>query len=180
MLTFAKNSGSVTRERGKNQPIADHCIPSNNPRKNCETCFRSSSFLVSKVVNVLTLLSLFCSPAFQEQRLLQAVQSGIVQRIKQALQWLKQLNSSKDMGKGSKGRPKGTKKMAITGSHGQIQQETRPSGDGAVISKRVLQILHQRFSSNQNVVHICCSNPSYAEDQQADVMSLLQGSSKLL
>ena len=130
------------------------------------------------MANVLTLLSLFCSPAFQEQKLLQAVQSGIVQRIKQALQWLKQLNSSKDMGRGSKGRPKGTKKMAITGSHGQ--QETRPSGDAAVISKRVLQILHQRSSSNQNVVHICCSNPSYAEDQQGDVMSLLQGSNKLL
>ena len=34
-LTFAKNSGSVTREREKNWPIADHCVPSNNPRKNC-------------------------------------------------------------------------------------------------------------------------------------------------
>ena len=64
--------------------------------------------------------------------------------------------------------------MGIAGSLGQIQQEM--TGDVVVISKRVLQILQQRSSSNQNVLHICCSNPCYVEkDQQVDVARLFQG-----
>ena len=111
--------------------------------------------------------------AFQEQRLLQAVQSGTLQRIKQALNWLKLLNSSKDIGKGGKGIAKGSKKIGIADSHGQIQEEA--IGDTVVISNRVLQILHQRSSSNQNVLHICCNNPTYTEKGgQLDTTSLLQ------
>ena len=31
-LTFAKTSGSVTRDTGKKLPIGDQCVPSNHPR----------------------------------------------------------------------------------------------------------------------------------------------------
>ena len=118
-------------------------------------------------------MSIFFLAAFQEQRLLQAVQSGTLQRIKEALNWLKQLNSSKDIGKGGKGIVKGSKKIGIANSQGQIQEEA--AGDAAVISKRVLQILHQHSCSNQNVLHICCNNPTYAEKGgQPDTASLLQ------
>lgn len=115
------------------------------------------------------------SPAFQEQHLLQAVQSGIVQRIKEALNWLKQLNNSKDIGKGSKNIMKGSKKMGITDSHGQIREE--PTGHVAVISKRVLQLLHQHSTSNQNVLHICCSNPTFVEEPN-EVQNVVQSHSK--
>ena len=51
-LTFAKTSGTVTRETGsKHWPIADRCVPSSDPRNNCGTHFVSSSLLVSKVAN---------------------------------------------------------------------------------------------------------------------------------
>lgn len=113
--------------------------------------------------------------AFQEQRLLQAVQSGTLQRIKDALNWLKQLNSSKDIGKGGKGIVKGSKKIGIADSQGQIQEEAVGEAAVTCFSKRVLQILHQHSSSNQNVLHICCNNPTYAEkDGQPDTASLLQ------
>ena len=112
---------------------------------------------------VIYLLILICfPPAFQEQHLLQAVQSGIVQKIKGALNWLKQLNNSKDIGKGSKSVMKGSKKMGVTDSHGQICEE--PTGNVTAISKRVTQLLHQQSTSNQNVLHICCSNPTFAEE----------------
>ena len=63
--------------------------------------------------------------------------------------------------------------MGIAGSHGQIQEEA--TGNDTVISKRVLQILHQHSTSNQNVLHICCSNPTYVEkDEQVVITSLLQ------
>ena len=93
---------------------------------------------------------------------MQAVQSGIVQKIKGALNWLKQLNNSKDIGKGSKSVIKGSKKMGVTDSHGQICEE--PTGHPTVISKRVTQLLHQQSTCNQNVLHICCSNPTFAEE----------------
>ena len=48
---FAKTSGVVTEDRGKNWPIADRRIPSNDPRNNCGTHFGPSSLLVSKVAN---------------------------------------------------------------------------------------------------------------------------------
>jgi len=113
------------------------------------------------------------TPAFQEQPLLQAVQSGIVQRIKQTLDWLKQLNVSKDIGKGSKSIVKGSKRIGITDSHGQIQGET--TGSPTVISRRVLQILHQCSSSNQNMLHICCSNPTYVENAANLLEDYLKG-----
>ena len=50
-FTFAKTSGTVTRDREKNWPIADRRVPSNYPRNNCGTHFGSISLLVSKVVN---------------------------------------------------------------------------------------------------------------------------------
>ena len=50
-FTFAKTSGTVTRDREKNWPIADRRVPSNYPRINCGTHFGSISLLVSKVVN---------------------------------------------------------------------------------------------------------------------------------
>lgn len=115
------------------------------------------------------------SSAFQEQHLLQAVQSGIVQKIKEALNWLKQLNNSKDIGKGNKSIIKGSKKMAVTDSHGQICGE--PTGHGTVISKRVLQLLHQQSTSNQNVLHICCRNPTFVEEPNG-IQSALQGHGK--
>ena len=61
--------------------------------------------------------------AFQEQPLLQAVQSGLLFKIKETLSWLEQLNNSKDIGKGSKGAIKGTKKIAISNNQGKIQEE---------------------------------------------------------
>lgn len=90
------------------------------------------------------------------------MQSGIVQKIKGSLNWLKQLNNSKDFGKGSKSVMKGSKKMGVTDSHGQICEE--PTGHVTVISKRVIQLLHQQSTSNQNVLHICCSNPTFVEE----------------
>ena len=44
-LTFAKTSGIVTRVRGKNWPIADGRVPSNDPRNNCGTLAVHFSFL---------------------------------------------------------------------------------------------------------------------------------------
>jgi len=115
------------------------------------------------------------SSAFQEQHLLQAVQSGIVQKIKEALNWLKQLNNSKDIGKGNKSIIKGSKKIGVTDSHGQICEE--PTGHVTVISKRVLQLLHQQSTSNQNVLHICCRNPTFVEEPDG-IQSALQGHGK--
>ena len=115
------------------------------------------------------------SSAFQEQHLLQAVQSGIVQKIKEALNWLKQLNSSKDIGKGNKSIIKGSKKKGVTDSHGHICEE--PTGHVTVISKRVLQLLHQQSTSNQNVLHICCRNPTFVEEPNG-IQSVLQGHGK--
>ena len=115
------------------------------------------------------------SSAFQEQHLLQAVQSGIVQKIKEALNWLKQQNNSKDIGKGNKSIIKGSKKMGVTDSHGQICEE--PTGHVTVISKRVLQLLHQQSTSNQNVLHICCRNPTFVEEPNG-IQSVLQAHGK--
>ena len=36
-LTFAKTSGSVTRDTGKKLPKGDQCVPSNHPRNTCGT-----------------------------------------------------------------------------------------------------------------------------------------------
>jgi len=115
------------------------------------------------------------SPAFQEQPLLQAVQSGIVQKIKGALNWLKQLNNSKDIGKGNKSVTKGSKKMGVTDIRGQIYEE--PTGHVAVISKRVVQLLHQQSTSNQNVLHICCSNPTFVEEPNG-IQNVVQSQGK--
>ena len=103
------------------------------------------------------------------------MQSGIVQKIKEALNWLKQLNNSKDIGKGNKSNIKGSKKMGVTDSHGQICEE--PTGHVTVISKRVLQLLHQQSTSNQNVLHICCRNPTFVEEPNG-IQSGLQGHGK--
>ena len=113
--------------------------------------------------------------AFQEQHILQAVQSGVVQRIKEALNFLKRLNNSKDIGKGCKSIMKGSKKVGIADDYGQIHKE--PAGKTSTISKRVLQLLHQHSTSNQNVLHICCNNPTFVEEQ-GGIQSVLQGSSK--
>ena len=43
---FAKNSGTVIREREKNWPIADWHVPWNDPTNNCGTHFISSSLFV--------------------------------------------------------------------------------------------------------------------------------------
>ena len=40
-LTFAKTSGIVSRDRERTWPIADRCVPSNDPRNNYETHFGS-------------------------------------------------------------------------------------------------------------------------------------------
>ena len=54
-LTFAKTSGTVTRE----WPIADRRVPSNHPRNNCGKLFGSSSLLVCKVAKVIS-FHLYC------------------------------------------------------------------------------------------------------------------------
>lgn len=114
--------------------------------------------------------------AFQEQHLLKAVQSGLLTRIKQVLNWLKYLNSRKGTGKSAKGGSKGPKKIGLTDKRGQIRQETM--GDDSVISRDVLRILHQRSSSNQNVLHVCCSNPTYTEKEANFDSGVLQDSPK--
>ena len=45
-VTFAKTSGTVTRYKGKNWPIAarDRCVPSYNPRNHCGTHLGSMQF----------------------------------------------------------------------------------------------------------------------------------------
>ena len=50
-LTFAKTSGTVTRDREKNWPVADLRVPSNDPRSNYETHFSSSALIVSVKAN---------------------------------------------------------------------------------------------------------------------------------
>ena len=45
-------TGTVTRNKKKNKPIADKRVISNDPRNNCEKHFDSSSLLVSKVATV--------------------------------------------------------------------------------------------------------------------------------
>lgn len=124
-------------------------------------------------VHCFTILPLL--PAFQEQHLLQAVQSGVLQKIEEALNWLKQLNNSKDNGKGSKSVMKGSKKLGITDSLGHIHEEL--TGHISVISKRVLQLLHQHSTSNQNVLHICCSNPTFVEERDA-IQNVIQSHCK--
>ena len=47
-LTFAKTSGTVSRDTGKKLPIADQRVLSSDPTNNCETPFASSSLLVPK------------------------------------------------------------------------------------------------------------------------------------
>ena len=108
------------------------------------------------VINFVAFLS-----AFQEQHLLSAVQSGILQRINRVLIWLKQLNNCKSTGNRGKGGPKGTKKIGVTDRQGQIREESK--GGTTAISKTVLEAIHQRSSANQNVLHICCRNPTYTE-----------------
>ena len=49
-LTFAKTSGTVTRDKKKN-----FRVPSNDPRNSCGTHFGSSSHLVSKEANCIEL-----------------------------------------------------------------------------------------------------------------------------
>ena len=129
-----------------------------------------SSVILSNDI-FFTILHVPFSPAFQEKRLLQAVQSGILQRIEEVLNWLKHLNNSKDIGKGNKSIMKGSKKLVVTDNHGQIHEEL--TGHVTVISKRVLQILHQRSTSNQNVLHICCSNPTFVKEKDK-VQNILQ------
>ena len=46
-LIFAKTSGSVSKDRGKNWPIADRCVLCNDPRDTCGRYFDSSPLLVS-------------------------------------------------------------------------------------------------------------------------------------
>ena len=53
-LTFAKTSGTVTKDVEKIWPIADQRVLSNEPRNNCGTHFGSSSPLVSKIANNIT------------------------------------------------------------------------------------------------------------------------------
>ena len=48
-LNFGKDFWDCFQEQGKNWPIADRRVPSNNPRNNCGTFFGSSSLVVSKV-----------------------------------------------------------------------------------------------------------------------------------
>ena len=48
-LTFAKTSGTVPRDRGKNWPIADRRLPSNDPRNHRGIHFGFIFHLVSKV-----------------------------------------------------------------------------------------------------------------------------------
>ena len=103
------------------------------------------------------------------------MQSGVVDRIQEALDFLKQLNSSKDIGKGNKSVVKGSKKVVITDAHGEVHGE--PVGQTVVVSKRVLQLLHQHSTSNQNVLHICCSNPTFVEDRDG-IQSVIKNSSK--
>ena len=50
-FTFAKTSGTVTRDWRKIWPIADRHLPSNDPRNNCGTHFGSSPLPLSKVAN---------------------------------------------------------------------------------------------------------------------------------
>ena len=57
-LTFAKTSGTVIRDRGKNWLITDRRVPSNDPRMNCGTHLGFSPLLVSKWRPMLH--SLFC------------------------------------------------------------------------------------------------------------------------
>lgn len=107
------------------------------------------------------------------------MQSGILQRIKQSLNWLKQLNGRKDFSKGGKGTVKGYKKIGIADQHGQIQEKTVE--EVGVVSKTVLKIVRQCSSSNRNVLHVCCSNPTYTEkDGQVDALSSLQDKGKVL
>ena len=47
-LTFAKTCGTVTRDRGKDWPIADRRVSSKDPTNNCGMGFGLSSLLVSK------------------------------------------------------------------------------------------------------------------------------------
>ena len=54
-FTFAEASGTVTRDRKKQWPIADERrLPSNDPRNNCGMHFGFGSLLVFKVVKGLT------------------------------------------------------------------------------------------------------------------------------
>ena len=50
-ITFAKTSGTVTRDKGTDWPIAERRMPSGAPRNNFETHIGYSCFLVSKVAN---------------------------------------------------------------------------------------------------------------------------------
>ena len=50
-LTFAKTSGTVTRDRERKRPIADWHVPSNDPTNNCGTHFGSSPLLASRMAN---------------------------------------------------------------------------------------------------------------------------------
>ena len=50
---FDPTSGTVARDKGKNWPIADRRVSSNNPRNNCGTDFCSSPFLGYKVANFM-------------------------------------------------------------------------------------------------------------------------------
>ena len=60
-LTVAKNCGTVTRDRKGNWPIADHLVPSNDPRNNFGTHFCSSSPPFSKVANAWDVIDLWQS-----------------------------------------------------------------------------------------------------------------------
>ena len=64
-LTFAKTSGTVTKNREKNWPIADQPVPCNDPRINRGTHFRSSSLLFPKVATyILSYMVSPCPPEF--------------------------------------------------------------------------------------------------------------------
>ena len=51
-FAFAKTSGTVTRDRETNWPIADRSFPSNDIRKNCGAHFGSTFLTVSWQIQV--------------------------------------------------------------------------------------------------------------------------------
>ena len=54
-----------------------------------------------------------------------------------------------------------------------------PSAAAVSINKEVLEILHEHCSSNQNILHVCCYNPSYITHMKhAEVYKLMDDYSK--
>ena len=59
-VNFCKDFWGCYWAKGKNWPIADRRVPSNDPRNNCGTHFGSSPLLVSKEANSFTLSLAHC------------------------------------------------------------------------------------------------------------------------